>query len=66
MQSRHLGSQGEHIVPLPGTRSPKRVEENTRAAGLTLTEADLAAIDKILPQGGFGARYVEGALPTWV
>ncbi|MFE4925374.1 aldo/keto reductase [Streptomyces sp. NPDC056661] len=61
-----LLAQGEHIVPIPGTRSPKRVEENTRAAGLTLTEADLAEIDKILPHGGFGARYVEGALPTWV
>ncbi|MGW3874312.1 aldo/keto reductase [Streptomyces sp. NPDC005055] len=27
-----LLAQGEHIVPIPGTRSPKRVEENTRAA----------------------------------
>ncbi|MET7306543.1 aldo/keto reductase [Streptomyces sp. NPDC005134] len=61
-----LLAQGEHIVPIPGTRSPKRVEENTRAADLTLTDAELAAIDKILPHGGFGARYVEGALPTWV
>ena len=53
-------------MPIPGTRSPKRVEENAGAAGLTLTDADLAAIDEILPHGGFGARYVEGALPTWV
>jgi hypothetical protein len=31
-----------------------------------LTGADLAAIDEILPHGGFGARYAEGHLPHWV
>ncbi|WP_336246611.1 hypothetical protein [Streptomyces cupreus] len=45
---------------------PKRVEENAGAAALTLTEADLAAIDEILPHGGFGARYAEGHVPTWI
>jgi aryl-alcohol dehydrogenase-like predicted oxidoreductase len=59
-----LLSRGEHIVPIPGTRSPKRVEENTRAAGITLNEADLAAIGEILPNGGFGARYAQ--MPTWI
>jgi aryl-alcohol dehydrogenase-like predicted oxidoreductase len=59
-----LLTQGEHIVPIPGTRSPERVEENTRAADVTLTEADLAAIDEILPSGGFGARYAQ--MPTWI
>ncbi|MFD3686245.1 aldo/keto reductase [Nocardiopsis sp. NPDC058631] len=61
-----LLAQGEHIVPIPGTRSPERVEENTRAAQVTLTDADLAAIDHILPAGGFGARYAEGQTPTWI
>lgn len=59
-------AQGDDIVPIPGTRSPERVEENTAAADLTLTEADLNAIADILPTGGFGARYAEGSLPTWV
>ncbi|GHJ47073.1 oxidoreductase [Catellatospora sp. TT07R-123] len=59
-----LLAQGEHIVPIPGTRSPRRVEENAGAAGLDLTKADLAAIDEILPTGGYGARYAQ--LPTWV
>ncbi|MGW7516344.1 aldo/keto reductase [Streptomyces sp. NPDC054796] len=60
-----LLSRGEHIVPIPGTRSPERIDENTGAADLTLTAADLAAIGEILPRGGFGARYADGHVPTW-
>ncbi|NEA59639.1 aldo/keto reductase [Streptomyces sp. SID13666] len=61
-----LLTRGEHIVPIPGTRSQKRIEENTGAADLTLTDTDLKAIDEILPQGGFGARYAGGHVPTWI
>ncbi|WNE93890.1 aldo/keto reductase [Streptomyces luomodiensis] len=61
-----LLTRGEHIVPIPGTRSPKRVQENAGAADLTLTDTDLKAIAEILPQGGFGARYTEGHVPTWI
>ncbi|MEU9065156.1 aldo/keto reductase, partial [Streptomyces sp. NPDC048430] len=61
-----LLTRGEHIVPIPGTRSPKRIEENAGAADLTLTGTDLKAIDEILPHGGFGARYTEGHVPTWI
>jgi aryl-alcohol dehydrogenase-like predicted oxidoreductase len=61
-----LLAQGEHIVPIPGTRSAARMEENAHAADVTLTEADLAAIHEILPNGGFGARYAEEHVPTWV
>jgi aryl-alcohol dehydrogenase-like predicted oxidoreductase len=60
-----LLSRSEHIVPIPGTRSARRVEENTRAADLKLTDADLAAIQQILPHGGFGARYPQQTMPTW-
>ncbi|MCQ1995769.1 aldo/keto reductase [Arthrobacter sp. zg-Y1171] len=60
-----LLAQGEHIVPIPGTRSAKRVEENVGAVDLSLTDADLARIKEILPTGGFGARYPEGMSPTW-
>ncbi|MEU6752424.1 aldo/keto reductase [Spirillospora sp. NPDC046719] len=59
-------AQGDDIVPIPGTRSPQRVEENTTAADLALTGDDLDAIAQILPAGGFGARYAENALPTWI
>lgn len=61
-----LLAQGEHIVPIPGTRSAARVEENAHAADVTLTEADLAAIREILPTGGFGARYTDAHAPSWV
>lgn len=61
-----LLTRGEHVVPIPGTRSPRRIEENAGAADVTLTGAELAAIDEILPHGGFGARYAEGHVPTWI
>ncbi|MFD6290602.1 aldo/keto reductase [Streptomyces sp. NPDC060205] len=61
-----LLTRGGHIVPIPGTRSPKRIEENTGAADLTLTDTDLKAIDEIVPQGGSGARYAGGHVPTWI
>ncbi len=61
-----LLSRGEHIVPIPGTRDPRRLEENVGGADLVLTGADLEAIDAILPRGGFGARYADGHLPTWI
>jgi aryl-alcohol dehydrogenase-like predicted oxidoreductase len=60
-----LLAQGEHIVPIPGTRSAARVEENVGAADLTLNDGDLARITEILPTGGFGARYPEGMNPDW-
>lgn len=60
-----LLSRGEHVVPIPGTRSARRVEENVAAADLTLTDADLAAIHDILPVGGFGARYRAQSMPDW-
>jgi aryl-alcohol dehydrogenase-like predicted oxidoreductase len=57
-------AQGEHIIPIPGTRSATRVEENSGAADLTLTPADLDTIAQILPTGGHGARYA--TLPNWI
>ncbi|MFL4910424.1 aldo/keto reductase [Streptomyces sp. MMS24-I2-30] len=60
-----LLARGEHIVPIPGTRSPERIEENAGAADVSLSEADLAVIQDILPTGGFGSRYVEQVMPTW-
>jgi aryl-alcohol dehydrogenase-like predicted oxidoreductase len=60
-----LLTRGEHVVPIPGTRSAARVEENAGAADLVLTDDDLAAIDGILPDGGFGARYAAQGMPDW-
>ena len=60
-----LLSQGDDIVPIPGTRSPHRVAENVAAAQLHLTEADLARIDEILPHGSAGSRYPTSLTPDW-
>jgi aryl-alcohol dehydrogenase-like predicted oxidoreductase len=60
-----LLAQRDYVVPIPGTRSAKRVEENVAAVDVQLTAADLDRINTILPTGGFGARYVEGRVPTW-
>lgn len=59
-------AQGEHIVPIPGTRSARRAEENIRAAGITLSDRDLADIRGILPAGGFGDRYTQEHMPVWI
>ena len=52
-------------MPIPGTRSRARVEENVAAADLILSPDDLTQIDHILPHGGFDARYTEASLPAW-
>ncbi|GAA2735062.1 hypothetical protein GCM10010439_58910 [Actinocorallia aurantiaca] len=44
-------AQDEDIVPIPGTRSPQRMQENAAATDFALTSADLDAIDQILPDG---------------
>ena len=49
---------GEHVIPIPGTRSPEHLAEDARAAEITLTAEDLAAIEAILPAGfAHGDRY---------
>ncbi|MFJ9582615.1 aldo/keto reductase [Streptomyces acidicola] len=60
-----LLAQGDDIVPIPGTRSPRRLEENAAAAHVTLSAEDLTRIQEILPNGAAGARYPEYAMPTW-
>lgn len=51
-----LLAQGEDVVPIPGSRSTRRVAENTAAAALVLTADDLARIEAIVPDGGVGGR----------
>lgn len=53
-----LLAQGEHIVPIPGTRSLSRLHENLAAADVELSAGDLARIDELAPVGiGAGDRY---------
>jgi aryl-alcohol dehydrogenase-like predicted oxidoreductase len=58
--------RGEDIVPIPGTKSRARLEENAAAASISLTAADLAALDAALPPGSAeGGRYPEAMKPHW-
>jgi aryl-alcohol dehydrogenase-like predicted oxidoreductase len=51
-------AQGDDMVPIPGTRSAARLEENVGAADITLSEEDLARLEAIVPSGGVaGERY---------
>jgi aryl-alcohol dehydrogenase-like predicted oxidoreductase len=51
-------AQGEDVVPIPGTKRIKYLEENVGALSVTLTEEDLAALDDAVPRGAVaGARY---------
>jgi aryl-alcohol dehydrogenase-like predicted oxidoreductase len=50
--------QGEDIVPIPGTKRRKYLEENAAAAEIELTDEDLARIDEAAPKGvTAGDRY---------
>jgi aryl-alcohol dehydrogenase-like predicted oxidoreductase len=60
-----LLAQGDDIVPIPGTRSPDRLAENVAAADVELTDEDLARVNEILPEGAFGSRYPDAAMPQW-
>jgi aryl-alcohol dehydrogenase-like predicted oxidoreductase len=44
-----LLAQGEDIVPIPGTRSMQRLDENIGALGVHLTKADLEEINHLIP-----------------
>jgi len=51
-------AQGEDIVPIPGTKRVRYLEENVGAASVELTEGDLAAIAAAVPRDAVaGARY---------
>ncbi len=53
-------AQGDHLVPIPGTKKLKYLEENIAASELVLTEEDLSDLAKI--QTPFGLRYPEASM----
>ncbi|WP_181771709.1 aldo/keto reductase [Amycolatopsis pittospori] len=53
-------SQGDDVVPIPGTKRRKYLEENAAAAELELSEVDIEAIEKAAPAEAIaGERYPE-------
>ena len=56
-------SQGEHIVPIVGTKRRKYLEENIGSLEVKLTSDDLRRIDEASPRGIFsGERYPEATM----
>lgn len=50
--------RGDHLVPIPGTRTAEHLAEFAAADGIAFTAADRAEIDRILPAGwAAGDRY---------
>jgi len=51
-------AQGDDVVPIPGTKRVKYLEENAGAADVTLTEDDLARLERAVPREAVvGDRY---------
>jgi aryl-alcohol dehydrogenase-like predicted oxidoreductase len=51
-------AQSESIVPIPGTKRRKYLQENVGALDLKLTSEDLARIEQVAPKNAFaGLRY---------
>jgi len=55
--------QGDFIVPIPGARKIRHLEQNTAAASIELSAAEIAAIgDALSPDKVIGKRYTEELL----
>ncbi|MFG2454771.1 aldo/keto reductase [Streptomyces sp. M41(2017)] len=54
-------AQGEHFVPIPGTKRRTYLEQNAAAVDIKLTKDDLARIDAELPEAA-GERYDEAGM----
>jgi aryl-alcohol dehydrogenase-like predicted oxidoreductase len=58
-----LLGQGENIVPIPGTKRRRNLEENVASSDIRLSEADLARLDRAFPPGiTAGDRYPAGQM----
>ncbi len=56
-------AQGDDVVPIPGTKHRKYLEENMGAVSISLSKADLQQIEEIAPRGSAqGPRYPENAM----
>ena len=56
-------AQGEDIIPIPGTKKRKYLEENAGAADVSLSGADLKIIDELVARyPNTGERYNEGSM----
>lgn len=58
-------SRGEDIVPIPGTKRRKYLEQNAAAVDINLSEVDLQQIEKVFPRdAAAGTRYPEAMMAS--
>ena len=58
-------AQGQDIVPIPGTKRRKYLEQNAAAADIILSQEELAAIEDVFPKdAAAGTRYPEAMMKT--
>ena len=56
-------AKGEDIVPIPGTKSPQRLEQNAAAVDLELSDEQVAELDEaVSPDAVRGARYDDSGM----
>jgi aryl-alcohol dehydrogenase-like predicted oxidoreductase len=60
-----LLARGKDIVAIPGTKRKARLEENVAAAGISLTPAEVTALQEAVPTGAAaGTRYPAPAMKS--
>ena len=58
-------AQGEDVVPIPGTRHTKYLDDNIGALEVELSDSELERLDEILPPGAAaGERYHAQGMAT--
>lgn len=58
-------AKSAHIIPIPGTKNRKHLEENVEACKINLSETDLSLLDNLfMPNLIAGNRYGEVAMKT--
>ncbi len=58
-------AKGQDIVPIPGTKRRKYLEQNAEAAEIILSQEDLARIDEVFPKdAAAGLRYPEAMMAS--
>jgi aryl-alcohol dehydrogenase-like predicted oxidoreductase len=58
-------ARGEDVVPIPGTKRRKYLEQNAAAADVSLTEDELRQIEQVFPHdAASGPRYPEAMMAS--
>lgn len=56
-------AQGDYLIPIPGTKQRKYLEENVAALDVVLSQEDLSALEAIFPDDAvLGARYPQAVM----